>query len=315
MRFTLPDAEALITALNDGDADFIVSHGQQTIYGTGTAQKVYLRVQEYLKLTKPNKRNAGALLANVEQKHIEKEKYPEISNYWLSVKNLYIETSPIPTKTPDNQARAEFWGDFDAVYANQGRDPRTMPLVIKGPEIRAPGGQNFVPRDNAALIDDIIVRRSCKFLLYNAIGRSQDIAYVLDDLDLDTVAQRLKVEETTDRLGPGTTERKLPVCTSELLEIFRRWDFFQNHVTFYNQWKICDPPWFTHGRQHWATHASRLATKITNKYPQEAGLVHQQGRVAARLAAGDHLQAILKYHEMRPSRFLPGTFVRLASAY
>lgn len=315
MKFDESDAKALLEALKEHKQQFIVCHGAQTIYGTGSAQKVYLRVQEFFETKNPKDWLAKNLVAHVGLKHIVKEDYPAISNYWLSVKNQYIKNQKLPEASLDDKAKKAFWGQFNSLYEQQAKDPRTKPLVLKGPEIQAPNTVPFVPRDDEALIDDIIVRRSCKFLLYESIERKQDIAYVLDDLNLDTVAQRITVTETTDRLGPGTQERKVPVCTSELREIFRRWDFFANHLTFYKDWKVSDPPWFTHGRQHWATYAAHLAGKITAQHPTNQALGLKQAEVNRFIQSNDYLMAILAFHEMQPSRHLRGAFINMVSAH
>ncbi|MBV6785886.1 hypothetical protein [Xanthomonas euvesicatoria] len=314
MKFDESDGMALIKAINEQGSDYIVCHGVQTIYGTGSAQKVYLRVQEFLTTRKRSEWKSKNLVAHVGKKHIEKEKYKEISNYWLSVKNQYVKNDALPESSDDDVLKKNFWGEFDSLYKQRSKDPRTLPTMLKGPEIMGPGETDFVARDNEALIDDIIVRRSCKFLLYDSIKRKQDIAYVLDDLDLDTVAQRITVSERTDRLGEGTTERKVPVCTSELREIFRRWDYFVGYLTFYKAWKVSDPPWYTHGRQNWAMYAAHLAAKIVAKHPAEQHLVQKRLEVDQAIQAGEPLQAIHRFHEMNPSRFLPGAFVNLVVA-
>jgi hypothetical protein len=311
MNFTLNTAQLVLDLKNGADNEGIVKHGTQTIYGTGTAQKVYLRVQEFFALhTKPKDWTAKNLLQHVETKHIVKENYQAISNFWLSVKGQYIQGA-VPG-SPDTDEKARFWGDFDSAYAKLGTDPKALPAVVKGPEIRAPNAVGFNPRAADILVDDIIVRRSCKFLLYDSIGRDQDIAYVLDDLDLNTVAQRLRVEETTDKLGPNTTERKVPVCTSELREIFRRWDFFVRHLTFYTNFVTCLEPWSTTGQQHWATYANHLAGKILVNHP---GAAVARAGVAQALNAGMYVQAIERFHEMKPSRYLPSAFTNIISSY
>ncbi|MEA9609028.1 hypothetical protein QY702_22055 [Xanthomonas campestris pv. plantaginis] len=313
MNFDSSDGAVLINALENNDQKFIVCHGVQTIYGTGSAQKVYLRVQEFLSKNKRKDWTAENINKHVSTKHIIKENYPEISNYWLSIKDQFIKND-IKVTTSDDSAKKTFWENFQMVYDVNRKDPRAKPAIVKGPEIRAPNAQNFVEREDEILIDDIIVRRSCKFLLYDSINRKQDIAYVLDDLNLDTVAQRITVSENTTRLGLGTEERKVPVCTSELREIFRRWDYFQEHLTFYKDWKVSDPPWFTNGVQHWALYAAHLAVKITGKWPNDGYLLGKRVEIDRFILSSDFLMVILTFHEMRPSRFLPGTFVNIVSA-
>lgn len=309
MNFNEVTAQKVLDLKDSSCTEGIVKHGKQTIYGTGTAQKVYLRVQEFFETySKPKDWTAKKLTAHVNQKHIVKENYPDISNFWLSVKGQYILGT---LKDKDDKGR--FWGDFDETYRKLGRDPKAVPAVVKGPEIRAPNAVAFNAREQDVMIDDIIVRRSCKFLLYDSIRRGQDIAYVLDDLDLNVVAQRLRVAETTDRLGANTTERKVPVCTSELREIFRRWDFFVEHLTFYTGFVVCDEPWSAHGySQHWATYAVHLAAKVAQQHPH---LAAASGDVQQAFNNGLYLQAIGRFHAMRPSRYLPGAFTNSVSAF
>ncbi|KPF48828.1 hypothetical protein D621_15645 [beta proteobacterium AAP51] len=83
------------------------------------------------------------------------------------------------------------------------------------------------------------VRRACKFLIYDAIERKRKIAYVLDDLNLTEV-----VKKHARLLDPdSSTRRKVPVCTSEIREIFRRWDRLQDHVVFYRWFRKAPAPW------------------------------------------------------------------------
>ena len=305
MNFTIQTAEQLIEKKTNNDPECFVNHEEheeQTIYGTGTAQKVYLRVSEFFCLH-PKRRDwtPEGLYKHVTQKHIKKEDYSQISNYWLSVKNMYIAGSKI-----EEQPQGAFWQKFGELYKSVGKDPKTPTNTGKSPE-RMESGQ-FVLRDQETIIDDIIVRRSCKFLLYDSIDRGSDIAYTLDDLDLARVASKAKVEETVDRSGVSTRERKVPICTTELREIFRRWDYFEEHLTFYTNFEACLPPWFTHGLQDWAQYAVHLAGKIKLKYNDLTGQIDALSNLCG---SGQYRDVISGYHELNPSVRLRGTFVHL----
>lgn len=306
MNFTKESAEQLIEAKKTNNQECFVNHEkheEQTIYGTGTAQKVYLRVSEFFSSSlkkKPKDCTKDNLFKHVTQQHIKKEDYPQISNYWLSVKNKYIAGSI------KDEPQAKFWNKFGQLYGDAKKDPKTPTNTKKSPE-RMDSDQ-WVLRDQETIIDDIIVRRSCKFLLYDSIKRGSDIAYTLDDLDLNKVAEKAKVEETVDRSGVSTTERKVPICTTELREIFRRWDFFDNHLTFYTNFETCDPPWFTHGVKDWAQYSVDLALKIKLKY---SDLTSQIDALINIFDSGNYPDVISGYHKLKPSERLGGTFVHM----
>lgn len=102
---------------------------------------------------------------------------------------------------------------------------------------------------------------------------------------------------------------KLPICASELREIFRNWDYFESRVTFYRDFRIVSPPCTeTVATQEaikaWAAYASHRAKKA-----QSSGAAMSQA-TAERLAnsvtaytEGKYTKAIEEYHRSRPSIF------------
>jgi len=140
------------------------------------------------------------------------------------------------------------------------------------------------------------VRRACKFLLYDAIAANCTIRYVLDDLNLEIAARRVRVDG------------KVPVCTSELREIFRKWDFFRGKVTFYRSFYKVAPPWEAptanaSAIEGWAMYAGQRANKVLSgdlSHVPDAQITLLE-RVIGHIMAGRYPQAIATYHASMPS--------------
>jgi hypothetical protein len=113
----------------------------------------------------------------------------------------------------------------------------------------------------ANMLNNFAVRRACKFLMYDTVERDNaNIAYALDGMDLGLVARR-----GARALGSGSM--KVPVCTSEIRELFRNWDRFKDYVKFFEDFQEVDAPWErTADIDIWADYARRSATKIRDAY-------------------------------------------------
>lgn len=281
-------------------------HDEQVIYGTGSAQIVYLRILYYLHYgQRPKRIKPRHLKEASKDQSVVKERRPEVSNYWLSILDIYKRGDPLPNDEP-----GDFWGRFEdeapRLFGPDFRQPRND---FKAPQFQDQGVWQ-VRVDS--LVNDTLVRRSCKFLLYDTITSGREIGYALDDLDLglisqyvdtsvlnvDTYALRMFQEEVT-RQGLPVQERKVPVCTSELREIFRYWDFFSDHVTFYQDFFVVDPPWLRpQYAQAWSAYARHRAEKLRGKVLN--GLVDQ---VVDAHDQGLHSHAINFFHDLDPSRY------------
>jgi hypothetical protein len=113
----------------------------------------------------------------------------------------------------------------------------------------------YSPR-NITSMRQFMVRRACKFLLYDEISiRHGRIFYALDGLTLADVAQR--GYRALDR-----SRSKVPVCTSELREIFRMWAFLHNHVAFYLHLENSEPPWKLSDQEQWSAYAVERSKKV-----------------------------------------------------
>lgn len=98
-------------------------------------------------------------------------------------------------------------------------------------------------------IRNYMIRRGCKLLIWETIDKGATIHYALDDIDISIVANCSPLKlKATRRGGAGGQQgkkatSKVPVCTSELREIFRNWPRLQNNIVFYHQTLEVTPPW------------------------------------------------------------------------
>lgn len=95
-------------------------------------------------------------------------------------------------------------------------------------------------------VRQFIVRRACKYLLYYIVANKEKIHYALDGLDIKTIVDRehRDLPSLSDRRGNREKRpAKVPVCTSEVREIFRNWGFFKDEITFYMNLNETVAPW------------------------------------------------------------------------
>jgi hypothetical protein len=290
------------------------------IYGADGPQRIYLD----LLLTARDVPQA----ADVEA--MPKADHPFISNYYLDWNvqgkigdtGLWREKSGLGPKGTLKFNREIARRDFSARVTSsrmaiKGVDKDTL---TKNPQFAQKLVQG-IKKDNPALnpsvasianadfddqIKNFAVRRACKFLIYDAIQNGRKVAYVLDDLNLVEV-----VEKTARLLDPGSsTRRKVPVCTSEIREIFRRWDMLKDHVIFFRWFRKAPSPWDSdffdrHAYRNWGAYArdraAKLAQKLGAKHPRRAQLLS----VGTLYDAGNFSAAIDAYHACKPSTLTP----------
>lgn len=273
--------------------------------------------------------------------HESKTRLEQVSNFWLKDSKTYAMqyTKSITGSTLESDASATSGkklqnarasastrlqeicsGDrAGRFYAGFGTSPFALDDVVDerdsyfdrhGAKARTTTtrGKPMKPSD---LIYDAMVRRSCKFLLYDAIRGGQRVVYLLDDLDLSMVAYRSSKSGIPDeaRIGTGPSEGKVPVCTTELREIFRNWDYFAAHLTFFCHFVACDPPWQGTPQREmpWARYAAHRAEQLLD----EAAATLSDGQIGCLqrcigLADTQPGKAIAYFHQASPSRFTKG---------
>ena len=190
------------------------------------------------------------------------------------------------------------------------KDPVFAQKLVKGiqkdnPALK-PSADSIARGDFDDQIKNFGVRRACKFLIYDAIQNGRKVAYVLDDLDLTEV-----VEKKARLLDPDhSSRRKVPVCTSEIREIFRRWDMLKDHVVFFRWFRKAPAPWESdyfdrHAYRNWSGYAKQRAAKLAGKLgttdPRRAQLL----KVGQDHDAGNFFAAIDGFHACKPSTLTP----------
>lgn len=201
-------------------------------------------------------------------------------------KNLFMNISE-----ESSGQRRQFFNRFAQSSYAIGRTPYDS--VKEGIEKDWQGTTQGVDRQgysqsNLTSMRQFMVRRACKFLLYDEISeRHGRIFYALDGLTLSEVAQGAH-----RALDPSRS--KVAVCTSELREIFRMRAFLQNHVTFYVHLENSEPPWKLSDKADWSAYAVKRAEKIT-----DAAEKSKQVTLLSELHAQQRYdQVISKYHEI-----------------
>ena len=183
----------------------------------------------------------------------------------------------------------------------------TSPQLVRGAEKERQGagqaiqGRGRFDAGNYLDLRGYSVRRACKFLLYDTVGTDPQekghVHYALDGLTLPDVAgaAHRPLDQHTS---------KVPVCTSELRELFRMWPYFRNDVTFYAGFNVTQPPWETDSINVWAAYAAKRA-----QIALQAGRVQQPTdqqtaqQVIQHVRANQPQQAIQAYHTL-PARCL-----------
>lgn len=128
------------------------------------------------------------------------------------------------------------------------------------------------PSLDPSYYDDLICRRMCKWILHLAAYNGESIIYALDTIDLGASAEA-KLMEIPDNVSNKGRKLKVPVCTSELREVFRYLDKLTN-VEFYQELLPVDTPWGKRQdpaiQKSWAEYAMHLMRKMLLLYPGDA---------------------------------------------
>lgn len=119
------------------------------------------------------------------------------------------------------------------------------------------------PRDEYKV--NFMVRRGCKFLMYDIINRGGFIHYALDGLDMSVVVSKASIY-----IG---SRDKVPVCTSEIKELFRSWHYFKDKVFFYEKFKKVQPPW-TKDPILWGGYLNKRLDRMLIKNPEEKDFIN-----------------------------------------
>lgn len=327
------------------------------LYATGPTQDEYLKVlsavRSYLSAPSAVANLENDLIAHP---NINKQEVPNVANYWINftpqTMQMYQTKDQArfdkillnPHNIPEHQK--EFFTRFN--NSRYGMNNLSPDKIGKG--FQKANGVDFAAlqnraskgkfdkwwQDNLSYFENLMnnaiwlndfkakfvnhmrqysVRRACKFLLSDSIMSNKTILYALDDLDLIKIPFRTQFEE---RNTSGTvTFSKIPVCTTELREIFRYWDYYQKYVVFFNDFHQVTPPWeapIANGDmiQGWARYASHLAEKNLDRLPVQNAPNNLQLSLSVtsfnecikHFTLGRYSDAIKSYFLAKPSAYL-----------
>ena len=290
---------------------FFLMKKNPMLYGTGDAQACYLRAEDVVNQPPKNLDTDGIKHAMNGISIGGKTQYPRVSNYWLE--QVQGKTSAIQGQkaftvnnaTTTGKDKQEFWDRFDASKLSIA----AMPVTKTQAAPKAAQSKSTDPRE---IIYDNLIRRSCKFLLYDAIDKNKPVAYALDELDLSKVAylvaggqypltSRARWDDSAKAIV-SDTEAKIPVCSSELRELFRYWDYFNAHIVFFKGfWKVKAPWEEGHYLAQWAAYAQHRAQKLAHS-PGAAKVPKFPDKIKRCVDETDPAAAIGFYHALQPSK-------------
>jgi hypothetical protein len=301
--------------LDDFDSDWV-------LYGTGTAQLVYLAVMDAAAtaiMSRSNHVTRDQIMGRHAVHSGHKELHPSVSNYWIQfnadtvgvdrtgdrANPVRLAGGPFPTA-----ASGAFFERFNASPQSLGGASYAK-LVggMKKHDRDAPDRPKLREATTVSMLRSYAVRRACKFLMYDSIRQRKAIRYVIDDLNLEMAAASARVDG------------KVPVCTSELREVFRFWDYFEPHVDFYKEFTNVRPPWEASTAnadtlRRWGMYAGHRANKTLsgNIAALSTSVVDLLRECVDAATAGRARDAIALYHESRPSRYAVRNEVNLEGA-
>ncbi len=155
------------------------------------------------------------------------------------------------------------------------------------------------------IVHDIAIRRSCKFGV-DFFSTKGTVHYILDELDIGKVVRNEMVENQTTGMS------KVPICTSELLYIFRQWQRLScgPKVRFWCNFEEVPPPWqwerWSSVRPYWAMYAVHRFDTYRYRIPQYVQALFRDARAKFAARPNDPataLTVIRSFHRL-PTAYL-----------
>jgi hypothetical protein len=318
------------------------------IYGMDDPQKTYLGLMRFYRWFVSGYRGRRtpdklrALIKNgIERNRRGKDFAPQVSNYvldfdaddvaWGDNSGLRIERTPRretnASRVRRETARRAFterFKDSHFALANTDYERRLAGAQKNRPYIEDLDQRGYSDARFATDMKSFAVRRACKFLIYDSIAEGKTVVYSLDDLNLKAIADALWINiPETGKPSFGTREeinemdgfKKVPICTSEVRELFRCWDYFKEplksglpKVEFMRGFEKCPPPWETSDLESWARYAKEQAEKWFPELPAPVQTSKQglYDAIAPALDGRDYAKAIRSYHGLGVGAYKSG---------
>lgn len=239
-------------------------------------------------------------------KHVSVATTPQVGNHPdhdLSLTFTPRVTEPFQTFQATAE-QANFFTKFNQSPYSVSRTPADK--VIRGIKKDASGLTPTPPElpqiGNLISVRQFMTRRACKFLLYDVVLDQRGVIhYALDELTPEHILNKtaLPLEGRDPVVG-----NKVPVCTSEVRELFRMWNFFRNHTVFYREFKVVEPMWVTcnaEDKKKWAEYAYHLlSSEAWKTHEQQNAQFKELGAAFAEFflafSEADYDAAIQRYH-------------------
>jgi hypothetical protein len=308
-------ANQLKDAVDKNAEDCFLNMPPGMVFGTDKPQKEHIGALRYVAQRKKAKASiqANQLRLATDLSSDAKKAYEYVSNYWLeSIRNGESITDFSASQNRGDKIQDRI-GRLLAVYGGQETDLQDHSKVTPGRfeahkkyQIRDPATDDVRPMGERTLKYDMKVRRACKFLIYDSISIGLKIHYIVDEITSSSVAERVM-------FSVGANNEKVPICTTEIREIFRHWHSLSAHVIWFRQFRKCLPLWASDGpaQKVWAEYAVALLEKL-----RASGQVLDATpkTLTDALAAGQYPKLIQYYHRQNDS-LLRQAFVNNVTAH
>lgn len=237
-------------------------------YGNAVGQRMLFQLYRAIQMGAPN--YSSRITRTMEKG--EKESLPLVSNHWLNgdtfprlIKKLIEQSSTgvlfsEPSEDDssgfttryflDNSSKSGQLASFKAVSNGKSFVADFLAICAQAYPVFLGDGINLkalskLEAGKSTLEDiccDLITRRVCKRLLYQISCDGLLVYYSLDGINMKVAAggDRITIK---DRETNETIDSKVPICSSELRELFRHWHRLNGKVLFILFGVIVGAPW------------------------------------------------------------------------
>jgi hypothetical protein len=312
-------AQQLKNAVDTNAANCFLNYPPGMVFGTDDPQKEHIGALKYVLKRKADKK---AIIASDLQQATDlnseaKKAYEHVSNYWLesirwgqSITDFSASKNTGPEIEDRINRLLSVYGDDETALQDHSAITPDRFDAHKKYQIRSNTDGKIRPMGESTLKYDMKVRRACKFLIYDSIELGLKIHYILDGITSASVADRMmfSVGEKNNNIN-----EKVPICTSEIREIFRHWRSLKNHIVWFRQFRASVPLWQEPGPglKSWATYAVSLLEK---RRASGQTVVPSSKQLTDKLAAGAYAQIIVYYHGLDDTLLKP-EYLNAVTAY
>lgn len=278
---------------------------QPFFFGRTAGQRLNRMAYHYVRNAK-NCPNAKNLVQAITERGVEKSHWSDVANYWLKSMGVYRDRELLQLQKRElTKEEKLFWGDFNLMQFFLNKDwmeDVDRPDYRHKHTVHATSKPMLASSHRNADIDrDLINRRACKYLLHHMRENDRLIIYSLDGIDQKAVALAAVFTIQQD----GKEKTKVPVCTTELRELFRLWDYLGPNVLFTEKLSKVDPPWISNisTQKDWAYYALHLVRKILINEKIDQNFLTSVAMMLKEIKKENYAKVIQLYHNACPSLY------------